>query len=143
MADIVSQKNRSRIMKSIKGKNTKLELRFGYKLRSLGVKYVKHPGKYFGNPDFAIKKLKTVIFVDSCFWHGCPKHCRMPSSNKDYWQAKIARNKKRDRKVNLHYRKRGYKVVRIWEHDLKDDKHVEKKMRFQRQKHQNQGRVGV
>jgi len=65
-----------------------------------------------------LKKHKTVIFIDSCFWHGCKRHCRLPSARKKYWTAKIERNKERDKEVNRHYRKIGWKVVRVWEHEI-------------------------
>lgn len=72
----------------------------------------------FGKPDIVFKKYKTVIFVDSCFWHGCKKHCRLPATNKKYWNEKIERNKQRDKEVNRHYKKEGWQVLRVWEHDL-------------------------
>lgn len=66
-----------------------------------------------------LPKYETVIFIDSCFWHGCEKHCRLPSTRAKYWRDKIERNKRRDREVNRHYEERGWRTVRIWEHDLK------------------------
>jgi DNA mismatch endonuclease (patch repair protein) len=62
-----------------------------------------------------------VIFLDSCFWHGCRWHCRMPGSNVDYWNGKIDGNKRRDKDVVQHYRKAGWKVIRIWEHNFRND----------------------
>jgi DNA mismatch endonuclease (patch repair protein) len=61
---------------------------------------------------------QIAVFVDGCFWHGCSKHCRMPQGNREYWTRKIADNKTRDRFVNRQLRKRGWTVVRIWEHEL-------------------------
>lgn len=66
-----------------------------------------------------LPKYRTVIFIDSCFWHGCEEHCRMPSTRARYWKDKIERNKRRDREVNRHYEEKGWRTVRIWEHDLK------------------------
>ncbi|RZV39172.1 MAG: hypothetical protein EVJ48_05430 [Candidatus Acidulodesulfobacterium acidiphilum] len=63
-----------------------------------------------------LKKYKTVIFVDSCFWHGCETHLRMPKTRIEYWVAKIERNKARDVEVNEYYKKIGWKLFRIWEH---------------------------
>ena len=63
--------------------------------------------------------IKTVIFIDSCFWHGCKKHGSIPATHTKFWTEKIDRNKTRDKEVNKHYKMKGWKVVRIWEHDLK------------------------
>lgn len=116
--DTVSKKKRSEIMSRIKSKNTKLETDFRKELWRRGIRYRKSPKKYFGRPDIVVKKNKTVIFVDSCFWHGCKPHCRIPQANKKYWVAKIKRNVERDRKVTKHYQKIGWKVVRVWEHEI-------------------------
>jgi DNA mismatch endonuclease (patch repair protein) len=69
-------------------------------------------------PDFVFPRLKLAVFVDGCFWHGCPKHGTRPKQNRKFWDAKIARNRDRDRSVNRELRKLGWRVVRIWEHDL-------------------------
>lgn len=74
-----------------------------------------------GKPDIAIKKYQVVIFLDSCFWHGCPEHCRMPSSNVDYWKRKIQRNQERDAAVNKFYVQQGWRLLRVWEHEVKND----------------------
>ncbi|MGY8652882.1 MAG: very short patch repair endonuclease [Verrucomicrobiia bacterium] len=74
----------------------------------------------FGKPDFVFRKTRIAVFIDGCFWHGCPKHCRMPATNRDYWERKIGRNLERDKKVKRELRKAGWTVVRIWEHELKD-----------------------
>ncbi len=122
MADTVSKKKRSEIMSKIKSKDTKIEIEFRKKLWRQGFRYRKNPKGYFGKPDLVLKKYKTVIFIDSCFWHGCKKHCRLPSTRKNYWLPKIERNKQRDKEVNRHYKKEGWKLIRIWEHNLKDYK---------------------
>lgn len=59
---------------------------------------------------------RVAVFVDGCFWHGCPEHCRSPSSNVAYWEAKIERNRARDRRVTQALRDGGWVVLRIWEH---------------------------
>ena len=71
-----------------------------------------------GRPDFAFLKSRIVIFVDGCFWHGCPKCYRRPKSNISFWQRKVAQNMRRDRSVGRQLRIDGWKVVRIWEHEL-------------------------
>jgi DNA mismatch endonuclease (patch repair protein) len=72
-----------------------------------------------GKPDFAFRKQRVVVFVDGCFWHGCPKCYRRPSSNRAYWDAKVQRNRLRDRRVTRLLRNQGWRVVRVWECDLK------------------------
>lgn len=71
-----------------------------------------------GKPDFVFPSRRVVLFVDGCFWHGCKKHGRRPTSNTHYWEPKLARNRQRDREVTQLLRTRGWKVLRIWEHDL-------------------------
>lgn len=114
-------------MGKVKSKETKLEKRVRKILSERGIKYRKNSSKYFGKPDIIIAPQKVVIFVDSCFWHGCKKHCRMPKSNRDYWIEKINRNKKRDGLVNAYYRKNHWLIIRIWEHNLENiDKYIDK-----------------
>lgn len=84
-----------------------------------GFRFRKNATDYFGKPDIMLPKYKTAIFVDSCFWHGCRWHCRMPSTNQAYWKKKIARNKERDKKVSKHYKKQDWQAIRIWEHEIK------------------------
>jgi len=119
--DNVSKKKRSQIMRLVRSKDTKIEVEFRKTLRKLGYKFKSNVGSCFGKPDIVLEKYKTVIFIDSCFWHGCAKHCRLPSSRNKYWIDKIERNKHRDKKVNMHYKKTGWKIIRIWEHTLKDE----------------------
>ena len=69
-------------------------------------------------PDFMFRKERVVIFVDGCFWHGCPKHSNMPATNREFWLKKLTGNKGRDRLVTRALRKSGWGVVRIWEHEL-------------------------
>jgi len=118
MADKVSKEKRSEIMSRIKSKDSKIETLFRKKLWQHGFRYRKNSGKYFGKPDIVLKKHKTVIFIDSCFWHGCKKHCRMPTSNEPYWNKKIKRNIERDKEVNNYYRRDNWRTIRIWEHSI-------------------------
>ena len=69
-------------------------------------------------PDFIFPKLKLAIFVDGCFWHGCPKHGTQPKGNRAFWKNKFARNKARDVLVTRTLRRANWRVLRIWEHDL-------------------------
>ncbi|MBI4324661.1 MAG: very short patch repair endonuclease [Chloroflexi bacterium] len=69
-------------------------------------------------PDFVFPKLKVAVFVDGCFWHGCLLHATKPATNRAFWRRKLAANKIRDRVVNRALRAHGWRVVRIWEHEL-------------------------
>lgn len=122
--DTVTTSERSRIMRQVKSRETTLEINFRRKLWQAGVRYRKSNGKKFGKPDLMISSKKIVGFIDSCFWHGCPEHVRMPSSNKDYWVNKIDKNKTRDLQVNEFYRSKGWRIIRVWEHELKNEQRV-------------------
>jgi DNA mismatch endonuclease, patch repair protein len=70
-------------------------------------------------PDFVFRQLRVAVFVDGCFWHGCPKHVTWPKTRAAFWRQKIEGNRTRDRQVNRHLRVRGWTVIRIWEHELR------------------------
>ena len=117
MADIFSKTKRSNIMSRVKSKNSKIELCFAKLLRRSKIKFRRQlplPGK----PDFVLLNKKGVIFIDSCFWHGCALHGSLPKTNRIFWEDKIVRNKERDREVSKIYKKMGWRVFRIWEHHL-------------------------
>jgi len=78
----------------------------------------RHDKKVYGNPDFSWQKYKIAIFVDGCFWHGCPKCNLKPSQNKQFWKKKIQGNIKRDELVTKTLKSKGWKVIRIWKHDM-------------------------
>jgi len=130
--DAFDKEKRSQIMRAVKSKGTRLEQRVFKALRKRGLKFRTNVANLPGKPDIAIKKYKIVIFLDSCFWHGCPLHCRMPKSNVEYWQKKIERNKRRDALITENYKKMGWNVLRIWEHELKEnfEKTIDKIERF-------------
>lgn len=77
------------------------------------------PRNVVGKPDFVIKQKRVAIFVDGCFFHGCPRCGHIPKTNRIYWAAKIAKNKQRDKAISKTLRSFGYKVIRIWECQLK------------------------
>ena len=112
--DNLTKKQRSFCMSRIRSRNTKPELLLKKKLKG----DIYQP-KAFGRPDFINYKRKEVIFIDGCFWHKCPNHFVKPKSNKKYWLPKIERNIQRDKEINLVYKIAGWKVKRIWEHNLK------------------------
>jgi len=114
-----TSEQRSRIMSRVRGKNTKLEQSVSKYLWRKGIRFRKNVQSLFGKPDIAIKKYKFVIFIDSCFWHGCRSHFKPPNKNSEYWHKKIDRNIARDNEVTLFYQRLDWTIIRIWEHDLK------------------------
>jgi len=119
MADIFSKKKRSEIMSKVRNKDSEIEVAFRKKLWNTGIRYRKNVIKYFGKPDLVLKKYKIAIFIDSCFWHGCKKHGSMPQVRRKFWKKKIERNKQRDKEVSRYYKKIGWNIIRIWEHEIK------------------------
>ena len=90
-------------------------------LAAAGVKGYKSDLTLPGKPDFAFSSTRVAVFVDGCFFHGCPQHFRMPETRKKFWAEKIARNAERDREVNLLLIQQGWSVARFWEHDVRKD----------------------
>jgi len=117
MVDVLTKEQRSYNMSKIRSSKTKPELKIKQLMRSLGFLY--QPKGIEGKPDFADKERKIAVFVDGCFWHKCPKHYRKPVQNRVFWLKKINQNEKRDKKVSKALKKKGWKVIRIWEHDIK------------------------
>ena len=122
--DNLSIKHRKKNMQNIHSKNTKMELKVRSYLHKIGLRYKINDSKLIGKPDIVFPKYKVVIFLDSCFFHKCPYHFIEPKSNREYWIPKIERNKLRAKEVNEALRKQGWKVIRIWEHEVKN--HFEK-----------------
>jgi len=110
---------RSEIMSRIRGKMTKMEIEFGQALWRAGVPFEYQP-RITGRPDFRVGKL--AVFLDSCFWHFCPEHGRVPKTNRVAWLRKFARNVERVEEVDFLLRCSGYTVCRIWEHQLRGKK---------------------
>ncbi|MBM3841232.1 MAG: very short patch repair endonuclease [Verrucomicrobia bacterium] len=117
--DTVSVAERSRIMSAVRsGGNKATEMVLVKLLRKHGITGWRRRVRLSGKPDFVFAAQKVAIFVDGCFWHGCPKHCRMPKGNKDYWRPRIAGNRARDALVSRRLRRAGWRVFRVWEHEL-------------------------
>ncbi|MEN8134940.1 MAG: very short patch repair endonuclease [Thermodesulfobacteriota bacterium] len=120
MSDVLTPSQRSYCMSRIKGKNTVPELRLRKALWSAGYRY-RIKNRLPGKPDLVFVGAKVAVFVDGCFWHGCPVHATHPKLNADFWTTKLKRNICRDKEVNKVLTKEGWVVVRVWEHELKDD----------------------
>lgn len=120
MTDTMNPEQRSKCMAAIKGKDTKPEMIVRKFLFSKGLRYRLYDKKLAGHPDMVLKKYRTAIFIDGCFWHGhqgC-KHFRMPRSNVDFWQSKISHNKARDIANDYVLQTQGWKVLRVWECEI-------------------------
>jgi len=120
MADFLSKRKRSERMSRVRGKgNAGTELRLIRIFRESDIKGWRRGSNLTGNPDFLFPAQKLAVFVDGCFWHGCPIHGTKPKNNAAFWRKKISTNQTRDRLVTGTLRSRGWRVLRIWEHELK------------------------
>jgi DNA mismatch endonuclease (patch repair protein) len=138
--DTVSSAVRSQIMAQVRGRaNQSTEIRLirvfrlnkitGWR-RQVVIQFPVAGKRFRVVPDFVFPKLKLAVFVDGCFWHGCRWHGAQPANNRAFWQKKLAANKARDRLVTQLLRRRGWRVVRIWEHALGDVQRATKHFRF-------------
>lgn len=129
MADTFTREQRSQIMRQVKSnRNKSTELKLIQFFKDNSIKGWRRNYNLFGRPDFVFPLTKKAVFVDGCFWHG--HNCRntKPKNNKDYWQQKISRNKKRDRTVNKTLAASGWTVIRIWECQLKNENALKNKL---------------
>ena len=120
--DVFTPEKRSLIMARIKGKNTRPEKRVRSLLHAMGYRFRLHRKDLPGTPDIVLPKYGAVVFVHGCFWHqhpGC-KRASIPTSNEEFWQKKLAANKRRDALVEKELNDRGWKVIIIWECELKN-----------------------
>lgn len=123
MTDIKTPEQRSRNMAAIRSSDTKPEMLVRRYLHSMGWRYGLHNKKLPGSPDIVMRRFKTVIFVNGCFWHG-HENCiyyRLPKSNTGFWQAKIDKNRARDARDIESLNKLGWRVIIVWECQLKTD----------------------
>jgi DNA mismatch endonuclease (patch repair protein) len=120
-ADVFTPEKRSAVMARIRATgNRDTELRLIALFRAFGIRGWRRGQLLYGKPDFVFRRERVAIFVDGCFWHGCPKpkHAPLPKNRAEWWAAKLSRNKARDWLVTRTLRKQGWKVIRIWECDL-------------------------
>lgn len=123
--DSVSREVRSRIMSSVKSfgnKTTKMAM--VNLLRDNGLKGYRRHWPVEGKPDFVWVKPKVALFVDGCFWHGCPRCKRFPSSNVEFWTNRLETNQRRDRRVARALRKLGWAVIRVWECSISKERTI-------------------
>lgn len=142
MSDVFDAAKRSEVMSRIRGRgNRTTELKLAAAFRRLGVvgwrRHVllkphlaeeQQPGKrrqrLSVRPDFIFRREKVAVFVDGCFWHGCPKHSTKPATNTDFWTKKLTGNTQRDQRADRALLAAGWTVLRVWEHELADTQTV-------------------
>lgn len=116
----MTPKQRSHCMSRIRSANTKPEMHLRRALWAAGLRF-RVRGKTCGRPDVVFTRSKLAVFVDGCFWHGCPVHGTHPKTNQGYWRSKIEGNKARDERVSAQLHALGWSVMRFWLHQLDDD----------------------
>jgi DNA mismatch endonuclease (patch repair protein) len=114
----LSMEKRSRVMSSIRGRDTKPEMMLWRELDHRVLR--KHP-RLPGRPDMGCISRKVAVFVDGCFWHGCPSCYKPPATRPEYWSNKLKRNLANDEKANKNLKASGFKVLRFWEHEVLRD----------------------
>ena len=112
--------SKSEQMARVRSKDTDLEMTLRRRLWHSGLRYRLRP-KLPGTPDLAFMRSKVAVFVDGCFWHGCPQHHTFPVTNASFWRKKLKRNMDRDRRVDRELLEMGWEVIRVWEHEVKED----------------------
>ncbi len=120
--DVFTPKKRSQVMRAVLGKDTAPEMTVRRLTHALGYRYRLHAANLPGKPDLVFPSRRKVIFVHGCFWHQhrCRRGNRVPASRREYWVKKLAGNKTRDRKVRRQLRREGWRVLVLWECQLKD-----------------------
>ena len=120
MADVFSKSKRSEVMRAVKSRGNKsTELKLIEIFKTEKIVGWRRNYNLFGKPDFVFPKQRLAIFLDGCFWHGHDCRNTKPADNADYWRAKIERNKTRDKTVSENLAEKGWRVVRIWECQIK------------------------
>jgi DNA mismatch endonuclease (patch repair protein) len=109
-------------MKRIRLRNTGPEIALRQELWALGLRYrLTYTPSLPGKPDILFANVKIAVFVDGCFWHGCPIHGHIPKSRRKYWKPKLSRTKHRDKETNAKLASMGWQVLRFWEHQVQDN----------------------
>lgn len=115
MSDCFTPEKRSAVMKAVGRLDTAPEIKLRHALWRSGLRYRKNCKVEGTRPDVCFSKRRLVIFVDGCFWHGCPAHYTAPRNNADFWRAKLKRNQARDRRDDEALKAAGWEVLRFWE----------------------------
>lgn len=124
MPDVFPKAKRSLVMSLIRRRGNKTtELALLNLFRASRITGWRRHQPVFGKPDFVFRAHRLAVFVDGCFWHACPMHSKTPSTNRKFWTEKLRRNAARDKLVARALRLKGWRVFRIWEHDLQKQPH--------------------
>ena len=119
MPDVFTKTKRSQVMAAIRARGNKdTELKLAAILRAARITGWRRHQPLPGKPDFVFRSQRLAVFVDGCFWHGCPKHGHNPKSNRAYWLPKLRRNRERDAAISRQLSVAGWTVIRLWEHQL-------------------------
>src|SRR4051812_12471262 len=110
--------NRSEQMARIRSRNTSPEMTLRRALWSAGLRYRVHATTPAGRPDIVFPGARVAVFIDGCFWHGCPDHYVRPRSSEDFWSKKLAENCRRDSAQTKRLEDSGWRVCRVWEHEV-------------------------
>ncbi|MES2035256.1 MAG: DNA mismatch endonuclease Vsr [Pseudomonadota bacterium] len=123
MTDVFDPEKRSAVMRRVKGRDTGPEMTIRRILTRLGARYRLHRKDLPGNPDVVMPGRRLALFVHGCFWHGhdCARGARVPKQNRDYWLAKVGRNRARDAASTAALAADGWRVETIWECEMKDE----------------------
>jgi DNA mismatch endonuclease (patch repair protein) len=120
MSDNVSKRKRSEVMSKVRSRgNERTEVVLLRILRAYRIVGWRRHANLPGTPDFSFREHRVAVFVDGCFWHACPKHRVTPIQNRAFWIRKFTRNVSRDKATNRSLRRAGWRVIRIWEHELR------------------------
>ena len=129
VADVFTKEKRSQVMAAIRSRgNKETELKLAPIMRAAGITGWRRHQLVLGRPDFVFRWVRLAVFVDGCFWHGCPKHGRIPGSNQAYWLPKLRRNQDRDIAVSRQLVLAGWTVIRLWEHQLSNPAAVSRRI---------------
>lgn len=128
---------RSELMSRVRGKHSSAERALRSALHTAGLRFCLHRRVESVAVDIVFPGPRVAVFVDGCFWHGCPKHATFPKTNQEYWLPKLAGNRERDRRQTTRIRGAGWRVFRVWEHEClpvasKVVKRIVKTCRFRR-----------
>ena len=131
MTDVFTPEKRSAVMRRVKARDTGPEKTVRRLLTRLGARYRLHRKDLPGHPDVVMPGRRLALFVHGCFWHGhdCARGSRVPKQNRDYWQAKVGRNRARDEASEAALREQGWRVETIWECEMKDEAALEARLK--------------
>lgn len=131
MSDVFTRRKRSQIMRAVRSSDTKPEMIVRRLAHRLGYRYRLHVKSLAGVPDLVFPRRRKVIFVHGCYWHRhrCGEGLSMPSSHVSYWRGKFDRNRQRDARIRRSLARLGWKVLVLWECQLKDPAWVQKRIK--------------